>query len=90
LFPGLPRSSFFSCAAFLGGIFFFKRKVVVEKDCEQDGKMRSGRETARRKIVVQSVRDRQNFANGDIEIYGTKFLFWQSYGSQLGTRDAVN
>jgi len=31
LFPGLPRRTFFSAAAFLGGIFFLRRVEEVEK-----------------------------------------------------------
>ena len=62
LFPGLPRRSFFSVAAFLGGIFFFLRRVgEAEKNTErfggEEGTRRRG--TARRRNNLES--DRQNF-----------------------------
>ena len=47
LLPGRPRRSFFSCAAFLGGIFFFRRGWDVEKLGFLRG---SGRLTARRRM----------------------------------------
>ena len=62
LFPGRPRTAFFSWAAFLGGIFFFRRMEDVvnglqwDRDEDEDGRGRSkrvvGRLTARKRNVV--------------------------------------
>ena len=50
LFPGLPRRSFFSGTAFLGGIFFLKRDLETEKErlCGA-----AGRQTVRKRSSLE-------------------------------------
>jgi hypothetical protein len=65
LFPGLPRRSFFSCAAFLGGIFL-RRGVVMENERGWDGERRRSRVTARMDTALCSV---EMVIDGDRKIF---------------------
>lgn len=64
LFPGRPRRSFFSVAAFLGGIFFFRRGGEVEKSKETEEDEAKGR--GRRKRPRRNRLMVEGYVSGEI------------------------
>lgn len=70
LFPGRPRRSFFSVAAFLGGIFFFTRGEEVEKNKETVGDEAKGRERGKRPRRNRLMVD--GYVSGDTVMIGKK------------------
>lgn len=89
LFPGLPRRSFFSWAAFFGGIFFLRRVRETDRGRDWNTKRKGGRRTARKGSSLgarKTIGDRQRkqkFFPLKSKSISKKLKFGGSYSKEL-------